>query len=105
MRLSANRGPARRTRRWVADIEGLENRLVLSSAAEGMIQPQATTSTVFLDQAGSVSKVHTAKYPVVLTSATTISVYVSTLPHTDKVELETSNGRKIKILDTQARWR
>jgi hypothetical protein len=90
MQWTAYRTPVRRVRRWVGDIERLEDRLVLSSAAGNAIVN--TNPAVFLNHAGKVSKGHVVTYPFVVSAASYITVDVSNLPHADKVSLEAGDA-------------
>jgi hypothetical protein len=73
-----------RTRRWVATLESLEDRLVLSSGKA----IEAATAEIFLNRAGKVSKGRPADFAFVVYAPSIITVDVSGLPHADKVMLE-----------------
>jgi hypothetical protein len=91
MQRTAYRAPVRRVRRWVGDIERLEDRLALSSAAGSAIAD--SSPAVFLNHRGEVSKGHAMTYPFVVYAASYITVDVSNLPHADNVVLEEGGAR------------
>jgi hypothetical protein len=84
------RAPVRRTRWWHADMERPEDRSVLSSATAHAIED--VSPTVFLNQAGKVSRGHAAIYRFVVHAASVITVDVSKRPRAEKERERTTMG-------------